>query len=203
MAEGTSVYRAGFVETLRLLERAFALAEERGAVLPVIVGGAAVEYHTGSEIQSGDVDLAEGDEAIIAEALVEVGFSREDRWGRLLRGFYFVNEDFEMGVEFVSRPLFEGRTDRNRLELVSVSGEGHEVLRFPPVEDMIADRLGQYAAHPRDHADMLEQARILWRLAAEIDPAYLARRVEEELGPPEWRRLLDDSNAWHDPEGQG
>lgn len=188
-------YRPGFVEALRLLERAFALAEERGAQLPVIVGGAAVEYHTGSAIQSGDVDLAEGDEAIIAEALLEVGFRREDRRGHLLRGFYYVGADFEMGVEFVSKPLFDGRTDRNRLELVSISEEGREVLRFPPIEDMIADRLAQYEEHPRDHVDMLEQARILWRLADKPDLAYLARRVEEELGPAEWRRLLDEPDA--------
>jgi hypothetical protein len=195
VADNDLGYRLGFVEALRLLERAFALAEERGAQLPVIVGGAAVEYHTGGAIQSGDVDLAEGDEAIITGALLEVGFCRESRRGRLLRGFYYVGADFEIGVEFVSKPLFDGRTDRSRLELVSVSEEGRKVLRFPPIEDMIADRLGQYEEHPRDHIDMLVQAKILWRLADELDLAYLARRIEEEFGPAEWRRLLDEPDA--------
>lgn len=188
-------YRGAFLEALRLLERAFALAQQRGACLPVIVGGAAVEYHTMSAVQSGDFDLAEGDEDLVGQALLAVGFRKEDRQGHILRGFYLVGADFEVGVEFVSGALFDGRTERKRLELVQLSDDGLEVLRFPPVEDMIADRLAQYEASPNSHADMLEQARLLWRLADELDFDYLVKRVRDEIGPADWQRLLGKRDA--------
>jgi hypothetical protein len=50
-------YRPAFTQALRVLAEAFALARRNGAELPVIVGGAAVEYHTVSAVQSGDIDL--------------------------------------------------------------------------------------------------------------------------------------------------
>ena len=195
MADGELIYRKEFLEGLRLLERAFALVEKRGAQLPIIVGGAAVEYHTAGAIQSGDFDLVEGSDAIITEALLEVGFKNEDRRGHLLRGFYYLADTFEIGVEFVSRALFDGKTDRHRLELVSFTDDGNRILRFPPVEDMIADRLAQYEASPTAHDDMLEQACILWRLATELDLAYLAKRVREECGPANWQQLLGSRDA--------
>jgi hypothetical protein len=39
----------------------------------------------------------------------------------------------EIGVEFVSRALFDGLTDRTRILLVTI--DGHDVA-LPPVEDM-------------------------------------------------------------------
>jgi hypothetical protein len=45
----------------------------------VIVGGSAVEYDTGGEVLSGDFDLVAPDAETVAEALIEVGFRREDR----------------------------------------------------------------------------------------------------------------------------
>lgn len=195
MSEAELPYRREFLASLRLLEQAFALARRRGAQLPVIVGGAAVEYHTGGAIQSGDVDLVEVSEHIVAQALLDVGFRREDRRGHILRGFYYVGDSFEVGVEFVSGALFDGRTDRSRIELVRLTDDGEQVLQFPPVEDMIADRLGQYEANHKAHDDMLEQARMLWRLAEDLDLTYLAKRIQDEDGPAEWRRLLGDRDA--------
>jgi hypothetical protein len=48
------------------------------------------------------------------------------------------------------------------------------------VEDVIADRLGQYAAHPKSSRAMLQQAIQAWRLASEIDSAYLDARIRAE-----------------------
>ncbi|MFO1046837.1 MAG: hypothetical protein U1E52_02905 [Geminicoccaceae bacterium] len=64
MSEPDLLYRREFLESLRLLERAFILVQQRGGQIPVIVGGAAVEYHSGGRIQSGDVDLVEGSEEV-------------------------------------------------------------------------------------------------------------------------------------------
>lgn len=145
----------------------------------IVVGNSAVELHTDGEITSGDIDLCETDEAL-ETALLEVGFSREDRRGKLLRGFYMMTPHGEIGVEPVSGPLFDNHVDRQRLRLFSVEETGVAVLAMPPMEDMIADRLAQYEANPSGHVDMLEQARIMLDLAEQLDSEYLNRRVRDE-----------------------
>lgn len=55
---------------------------------------------------------------------------------------------------------------------------------FPPVEDMIADRLGQYESDPSGRDDMLAQARLLASLADALDMDYLRKRVHEESVDP-------------------
>jgi len=49
---------------------------------------------------------------------------------------------------------------------------------------MIADRLGQYAGSGQRDDEMLEQARLLAKLAGDIDEPYLIKRVREETGDP-------------------
>ena len=173
-------YRPLFIEALRQVERAGRLAAAKGGHHPVIiVGGAAVELSTDGNIISGDIDICEGDEAL-EEALLDVGFLRETRAGRLLRGYYMVIPDGEFGVELVSKPLFDNRSDRQRLQLFAIDDAGQRVLAMPPIEDLIADRLAQYEANPSGHDDMLEQARIMAELAEHLNSAYLKRRVVEE-----------------------
>ena len=173
-------YRPLFIEALRQVERAGRLAAAKGGHHPVIiVGGSAVELSTAGNIISGDIDICEGDEAL-EEALLDVGFLRETRAGRLLRGYYMVTPDGEFGVELVSDPLFDNRSDRQRLQLFAIDDAGQRVLAIPPIEDLIADRLAQYEANPSGHDDMLEQARIMVELADNLDSAYLKRRVVEE-----------------------
>jgi hypothetical protein len=176
------MYRKTYVEALRLLSRAFDIAERRGAPRPVIVGGSAVEFYTGGAITSGDFDLVGAREEILGEALVEVGFRREDRQGVRLGGFY--HPESLIGVEFVTGPLFEGRTEVSRLRVVVVDEASDAKVIFPPPEDMIADRLGQHASDPRGRDDMLAQARLLASLAESLDVAYLRRRVAEEGADP-------------------
>jgi hypothetical protein len=172
------VYHREYLEALCLLSRAFDLAEKRGAPRPIVVGGSAVEFYTGGEITSGDFDLVAVDEDIIGEALLDVGFRREDRRGVQLGGFY--HPDLLIGVEFVTGPLFDGRTDMNRLRLVVVDEEQNARIILPPPEDVIADRLAQYASDPKGRDDMLEQARLLVLLAEDLDLNYLRRRAVEE-----------------------
>jgi hypothetical protein len=172
------LYRKEYVDALRFLSRAFDLAEKRGVPRPIIVGGSAVEFYTGGQITSGDFDLVAVGEDIIGEALLEVGFRREDRRGVRLGGFY--HPDLLIGVEFVTGPLFDGRTDMDRLRLVVIDEEENARVILPPPEDVIADRLGQYASDPRGRDDMLEQARLLVLLAEDLDLNYLRRRVVEE-----------------------
>src|SRR5918992_4381979 len=176
------MYRTEYVKALRLLSQAFDIAQAHGAPRPVIVGGSAVEFYTGGEITSGDFDLVAVQEDLIGEALLQVGFRYEDRRGVRLGGFY--HPELLIGVEFVTGPLFEGRTDQERLRLVVVDEESDARVIFPPPEDLIADRLGQYASDPKGREDMLEQAHILASLADNLDVAYLRKRAAEEGADP-------------------
>jgi hypothetical protein len=60
------------------------------------------------------------------------------------------------------------------LRLFSEDG-GFRVLS---VEDMIADRMGQYASGTA--RDLLDQARLLYDLAEGVDEDYLERRIRTE-----------------------
>lgn len=173
-------YRPEFTAALGLLADAFAAARARGAELPVIVGGAAVEFYTAGQVQSGDFDLVSLNDNAIVQELEARGFRRRNQIS--LRALY--HPDLLIVVDFVSGSLFDGRTDRRRIVLVEVDPERSSVVAFPPIEDMIADRLGQYESVPGGHPGMLEQARLLFELAAEIDQAYLEKRVREECVDP-------------------
>jgi hypothetical protein len=182
-------HRPEYVEALRLIAQAFDLAEARGAARPVIVGGSAVEFYTAGAIQCGDIDLVTGAHDLVGDALVEVGFRRECCAGFKQGGFY--HGEFMIGVEIVASALYDGRTDRGRLKLAMLDVTAGVV--FAPVEDLIADRLGQYESNPAGYRDMLAQARLLRSLVQEIDPAYLHWRVSEECLDPRFIDLLQDS----------
>ncbi|MBN3867499.1 hypothetical protein GWK89_08550 [Gluconobacter kondonii] len=76
--------------------------------------------------------------------------------------------------------MFDGRADRRRLVAVSVREGRH--ITLPAVEDIIADRLAQHSVAPPSDSSRLEQARLMFLLAAKIDMEYLRKRVEEEGG---------------------
>jgi hypothetical protein len=68
---------------------------------------------------------------------------------------------------------------QSALEAALVEIEGHE-LALPPLEDMIADRMGQHTATDRGVPEMLQQAVALVLLAEEIDQTYLDGRIGDE-----------------------
>ncbi|MBK8209325.1 MAG: hypothetical protein IPK78_04525 [Rhodospirillales bacterium] len=169
-------FRQEYVEALRLIAAVFDDYEARTGVRPILVGGAVVEYYTAGDIISGDFDIIAGDQQVFADTMKAHDFRQEDRPGHLRRGFY--HRQLDIGVELVSGALFDGRTDPERIGVIIV--EGRPRVRVPPVEDMIADRLGQFEASERRDDEMLSQARIMRDLAESIDFAYLERRVKEE-----------------------
>lgn len=171
-----SVFRPEFIEALTLLARACDDVAARGYQRPILVGGAAVEFHTGSALVSGDFDFVIEDQQVFEEALIARGFRKEDRAGRLLRGLY--HPDLLLGVEIVSGLLFDGRADHNRIQLVEVI-DG-EAMAIAPVEDLIADRMGQYLSTDARVPEMLDQAIKMLQLADRVDETYLDRRIRDE-----------------------
>src|SRR5882724_9171336 len=97
-------FRKEFVDALTLLAAAFDRVVEQGYERPVLVGGGAVEFYTGGAVVSGDFDVVTDAQTVFEAALVELGFKREDRRGRLLRGLY--HPMLDIGIEVVSGSLF-------------------------------------------------------------------------------------------------
>ncbi len=168
-------FRPEFEHALALGAAASDAVAKAGHPRPILVGGGAVEFFTSGAVTSGDFDFVTEAVAAFTAALLALGFRRENCVGHLLRGLY--HPDFDIGVEIVSGQLYDGRSDRSRLILVDV--HGHQ-LRLPPVENLIADRMGQFNSSPGGVPAMLDQAVKLYLLANEIDEAYLDRGIRNE-----------------------
>ena len=171
----TSPFRPEYEQALKLLGGVVHKLVENGYPPPVLVGGAAVEFHTAGSIFSGDFDLTTPFQEALEEELLAAGFEKPFGAGKLTRGW--VHPEMLIGIEVVGRTPFEGKSDQDRLVLVDVSGSPVTVI---PVEDIIADRMGQYNSAPQMVPEMLEQAIMLYQLAWELDEAYLEKRIREE-----------------------
>lgn len=169
-------FRLEYIEALKLLAGAFEEVVAKGHAWPVLVGGAAVEFYTGGAITSGDFDVVTPSEEALETALLARGFRAEDRKGWLQRGYY--HPEFAIGVEIVGRSLFEGRGDPSRTMLVEVMPEARVAIVAP--EDLIADRMGQFASTPQRVPEMLEQAALILKLAVDYDEDYLEKRIRQE-----------------------
>lgn len=169
-------FRKEFVDALTLLAAAFDRVVEQGHERPVLVGGGAVEFYTGGAVLSGDLDVVTDAQQVFEAALVDLGFRREDRPNHLLRGLY--HPKLGIDVEVVSGLLFDGAGDKTKIRLVDV-GDGSHVA-VAALEDIIADRMGQYASTPNHAPDMLGQAVKLLQLADRLDDAYLDQRIRQE-----------------------
>jgi hypothetical protein len=175
----TTKLSSDFLEVLqRLADASERLSRQTGACA-VLVGGAAVELYTGGAYRTGDFDVYVSDVSEFQGALKAAGFVQEDQ-PRYLKNFWYLPRVSRYGVQLVSGQLFDGRCER--LRLLMVTTESGTPLALPPVEDLIADRLGQHAVSSPTDDSMLQQARLLLLLAEKIDWDYLSRRVRDEGG---------------------
>lgn len=144
-----------------------------------LVGGAAVAIHTQGTFHSADFDLIVGAEAKFVEILLRHGFVKETGQGKFLNGYYHPAHP-QFSWELVSGPLFDGRSDKQRA--LQIRFNEHSVLVTPAIEDLIADRLGQYAVAAPSDESRKEQAKMLFQVTENIDMDYLKKRVLEEGG---------------------
>ncbi|TMJ17321.1 MAG: hypothetical protein E6G92_13395 [Alphaproteobacteria bacterium] len=169
-----SAYRPEFEEALRLFGRASEAMKARGFLAPVLVGGAAVEIYSNSAIATGDFDIVTGRQEEFEEELRRLGFIKPSGPGAATRGW--IHRDLKLGFEVVSGSLLDGMAERDRVRLIDLGEDGEAAVIS--VEDMIADRMGQYASGTAP--DMLEQARRLFILHAEADLGYMEARIRHE-----------------------
>jgi len=181
-SDGDMALTEEYVAALMPLCHVFECYYQRCGQFPVLVGGAAAAIYTEGQFPSGDFDVVAAVDPIFRAAMLAQGFIPEGRVGKLRFGFYHPNHP-SFGYQQVTGPLFDGRSDNNRLVRVTVTETGDAVV-LPAIEDLIADRLGQHSvASPTDNSRLL-QAKALFKLAESLDTPYLLKRVNEEGGDP-------------------
>lgn len=171
----TSPYRPEFEAALRLFAQISEAMVAQGLSRPVLVGGAAVEYYSGSAISTGDFDLCTPAQPELEAIMQKHGFVRPSGAMKSLRGW--IHPELQLGFEVVARVPMDGNVDVDHIALVENFGEGG-AFAIVSVEDLIADRMGQYASGTA--REMLEQARILYGLHPQLDRDYLDRRIRFE-----------------------
>lgn len=107
--------------------------------------------------------------------MVLAGFVRPSGAGQMLKGW--VHPKLKLGFEIVADVPMDGNVDAAHIRLVQPIGEG-ALFRVISVEDLIADRMGQYASGTA--RDRLDQAKLLLALHPDADFGYLERRIREE-----------------------
>ena len=169
----TAPHRSELMKALDVLARLSEAMHRRGLPRPVLVGGAAAEYYSGSALMTGDVDVTSPVQPELEEELKRLGFSKPEGMGHTPLGW--VHPDLKLGFEVVASVPFDGAVDPDRILRVGLSDGAFAVI---PVEDLIADRVGQYASGSAP--EMLEQARMLLQLHPDLDRDYLDQRIRQE-----------------------
>ncbi|KQM38067.1 hypothetical protein ASE59_12315 [Sphingomonas sp. Leaf10] len=170
-----TLWRAPFEAALRMFAAVSETLRATGQPRPILVGGAAVEYWSGSAVSTGDFDLCSPVQDELEAILQNHGFVRPSAAGVSTRGW--MHPDLALGFEIVGRTPLDGLVHRDRIQLIEniLPGATFAILG---VEDLIADRMGQYASGTA--RDRIEQAQLLFYLHPDIDRDYLDRRIREE-----------------------
>lgn len=140
----------------------------------MLVGGAAVEIYSKGSINTGDFDIVTAWQAEFEEELQGLGFVRPAGPGRATWGW--IHPELRLGFEVVADSLLDGAADRHRVQLIDLGEDGTAAVIS--LEDMIADRMGQYASGTAP--EMLEQARRLFALHTDADRDYMEKRIRHE-----------------------
>lgn len=170
-----SAYRPEFEAALRLFARVSEAMKVRGLPRPVLVGGAAAELYSTSALTTGDFDMCSPCQPELEEEMQRLGFVKPSGAGSMLKGW--VHPDLKLGFEVVADVPMDGSVDKAHIRLVQPIGES-ALFRVISVEDLIADRMGQFASGTAN--DRLCQAQLLLSLHPDADLEYLERRVREE-----------------------
>jgi hypothetical protein len=168
-------WRPEFLEALKILAQVSEAMHRRGLPRPVLVGGGAAEYYSGSALMTGDIDVTSPVQPELEEELKRFGFIKPSGAGQSLRGW--IHPDLGFGLEVVANAPMNGAAESARFRLVRPIGE-REVFRVISIEDLIADRVGQFSSGAA--REMIEQARLLFGLYADLDRDYLEIRIRDE-----------------------
>lgn len=108
---------------------------------PVLVGGAAVELYSQGAVNTGDFDLVSTQQPTFETIMMKHGFVRPSGPGKATRGW--IDPDLKLGFEVVGSRLLDALADTSLLQMIEI--QTHGTVAVIAVEDLIADRMGQYA----------------------------------------------------------
>ncbi len=168
----------GFERTLYVMSVLTRELEERG-VVPVVIGGAAVEFYTRDWYATGDIDLAidKGKRNEFGEVMDAFGFKKEGRM--------WVREDLGLYIEI---PGDKEDISEEKLTEVTTS-EGHAFVIG--LEDIIFDRI-QAAEHWESQSDKEQAIRMGASFYEDIDWPYLRKKCEEGLSAQMLEGILEE-----------
>ena len=113
-----SLYRPEFEAALTLLARVGERMRRAGCMLPVLVGGGAVELYSNSAITTGDFDLSTPRQDLFEDALQAEGFMRPSGPGMATRGW--IHPGMKLGFEVISDSLLDGNADQTRVRSIRI-----------------------------------------------------------------------------------
>ena len=129
-----------------------------------------MEYFTQSAISTGDFDLCTPRQEAFEAIMRQHGFVRPSGPGQLTKGW--VHPALKMGFEIAARVPMDGSVDSAHVLLIEDFAEDG-AFAVISVEDLIADRMGQYASGTA--RDRIDQALTLLAPHPDADMAYLER----------------------------
>ncbi len=121
MPAAPAPWRPAFLAALRLLARVSEAMVARGFRRPILVGGGAVEFYSGSLVMTGDLDVTTPRQAELEEELRRLGFTRTGGPGHSLHGGW-LHPDLALGFECVADVPMDGNCDPARARLVQPIG---------------------------------------------------------------------------------
>eukprot|EP01037_Dinobryon_pediforme_P016781 gene16781-16962_t len=172
-------WRPQFEAALEKLAEISSAMDELDLKPPILVGGGAVELYTQGAVNTGDFDLVSTQQTALETIMMKHGFIRPSGPGISTRGW--IHPDLKLGFEVVGSRLLDGYADTSLLQMIEV--EAHGTVAVISVEDLIADRMGQYASGAA--RDMLGQAKALMAFKTlkttreAISLATLGKRIAE------------------------
>lgn len=181
-----SQWRPQFEAALTMLAEISSAMDEGGYRPPILVGGGAVELYTQSALNTGDFDLVSSQQTVLEETMAQHGFIRPKGAGLSLRGW--IHPDLKLGFEVVGSRLLDGLADNDFLRVIEIGDHG--AVAVISVEDLIADRMGQFASGSAN--EMFAQAKALFKLSKGLDRAYMERRIREETAQDYGIQNLED-----------
>jgi hypothetical protein len=139
---------------------------EKEGVETYLVGGQAVEFYTGGQFETGDIDITVTNREKAETILSRLGFARE--------GMIWLNQPLNMAVQIVgSYPLTTAKVRSVKAKRFTIRTVG--------VEDLIVDRLVAakfWQSNPK--LDSEEAAVLLDMYKKDIDMDYLRKKASEQ-----------------------
>lgn len=169
-----SFWRPEFEAALFKMAEVSSAMDAQGHNPPILVGGAAVELYTLGAVSTGDFDVVTAQQNAFEAELERHGFVRPQGANLSLRGW--IHPDLNFGFEVVGSRLLDGLAAVDLVRIIEV--DGHGSVAVISIEDLIADRMGQYASGSAD--EMLGQAKALFTLSQDLDTQYMEWRIREE-----------------------